>query len=47
MAGALRKLDLRVVKKSASCDRREVSAFAPQLVVDALMPVMPGEDPEK
>jgi hypothetical protein len=45
-----RELDIRVVRRSFTCDPRQVSRITPQLTVEALLPtgaLMPMPDPEK
>lgn len=37
-----RELDIRVVRSGPSCDRDSISHVPPQVVVEALMPIMPS-----
>jgi hypothetical protein len=50
MTRVLRKLDVRVIRRSSACNARNPSRIPPQLVVEALVPtgaLMPMPDPEK
>ncbi len=47
MSGVFRRLDMKVVRKSISCDPHQRSSFAPSATVETLLPVgyvMPGSD---
>jgi hypothetical protein len=47
ISSVFRRLDMKVVRKSLSCDRYQRSAFAPQATVETLLPVgyaLPGAD---
>jgi len=50
MTRVFRKLDVRVIRRSSSCNARNPSRISPQLVVEALVPtgeLRPLPDPEK
>ena len=47
ISGVFRRLDMKVVRKSISCDRHQRSNFAPSATIEALLPVgyvLPGSD---
>ncbi len=47
ISGVFRRLDMKVVRKSLSCDPHQRSNFAPSVTVEALLPVgyvLPGSD---